>query len=274
MKFHLNDMNTSMLLLHNSWTPKMFREMSAEEFLSYDCTLSNVLSEALDKNVKKSKIYLPGSDFREQNKYILHHSDGSLEYNPTVPGLNVTFKGTGGIVELYEPVNFEASNIICGTDSYISVKGSSVSQKAHGLNINATAKNSICKIGRDFSCWNIYITLIDEKGLKVEIGDDCMFSQDIQIRPSDAQVIFDRKTKKKLNGGQNITIGNHVWIGKNVLVCKGVELPDNTVVSAFSKVIGIFKNEYTIIGGIPSKLLKCDVDWDRVHPDLWENETE
>lgn len=145
-----------------------------------------------------------------------------------------------------------------------------MSQKIYGLNINATAKNSVCKIGSDFSCWNISITLIDEEGLSVEIGDDCMFSSGIELRPSDAYVIFDRKTGKKLNAGSKIIIGNHVWVGKNVQIGKGAIVPNNTIIASLSKVTGKFSSEYTIIGGVPAKLCKCDVDWNRTHPDMWK----
>ncbi|MBD5535199.1 MAG: hypothetical protein HDQ99_06015 [Lachnospiraceae bacterium] len=269
-RLHFKDIKTTMLMLHNSWTPKVFKEMSADEFLSYDCTLSNILSEVLDKDVRKNKVYGSEDSLVKENKYILHCEDGSMIYNPTISGLNVIFTGTGGMVEIYEPAkHFEVSNITCGTGAHIVIKDSSIFQVTHGLNINARAKNSFCKIGRDFSCWNISITLIDEAGLGVEIGDDCMFSSGIELRPSDAHVIFDRKTKKKLNGGENIIIGNHVWIGKNVQINKGVVIPNNSIISSFSKVTKKFNSEYTLIGGIPAKLLKCDVDWDRTHPDLW-----
>lgn len=45
---NLNDLKpTNMLMLHNSWTPKWYKQYNALEVLSYDCTLSNILKEAL-----------------------------------------------------------------------------------------------------------------------------------------------------------------------------------------------------------------------------------
>ena len=35
------------ILLHNSWTPEKFKEMSEEEFLNQDCTISKVLKQIL-----------------------------------------------------------------------------------------------------------------------------------------------------------------------------------------------------------------------------------
>lgn len=264
----ISEIKSSMIMLHNSWTPKFFKDMSEEEFLHCDCTLSNILCEILNINVAKDK--LPIDVMNNENRYILYKKDGSKVINPAISGLNVSFKGTGGLVEIYEPLHFEVSNIICGTNSHISIKGNNINQSIHGLNINAAAKGNSCIIGEDFSCWNIYITLIDEENLSVTIGDDCMFSSNVELRPSDAHTIIDKDTKKLLNPRENILIGNHVWIGKNVLICKGVHIPDNTVISAYSKVTGKkFYDQYNCIGGIPARVLKQNINWDRIHPDKW-----
>lgn len=45
---HLADVNADMLLLHNSWTPSMFKEIPPEKFFHIDCTMVNVLAEALE----------------------------------------------------------------------------------------------------------------------------------------------------------------------------------------------------------------------------------
>lgn len=44
-KHHLVDMQTNLIMLHNSWTPEIFRQMSESDFLHYDCTLANILRE-------------------------------------------------------------------------------------------------------------------------------------------------------------------------------------------------------------------------------------
>ena len=43
---HLKDIRpTDMLMLHNSWTPRWYKELSEEQVLNTDCTLSNILNE-------------------------------------------------------------------------------------------------------------------------------------------------------------------------------------------------------------------------------------
>lgn len=46
--YHLYDIDpTSMLMLHNSWTPEWYKYLSEEDVLSQKCTLSNILKEAI-----------------------------------------------------------------------------------------------------------------------------------------------------------------------------------------------------------------------------------
>ncbi len=257
--FNLCDLKeTEMLMLHNSWTPPRFKEMTEEEFLKQDCTISNILCEALDYNIK--------------NRYILHKLDGTVQYNPVIKGLSVDFKGLGASVELYEPIGkFEDSSITAGEGALVSIQGSDVLPVRHGLHINAGAKGSRCCIGKNFSCWNVYFTLIDETNLGILVGDDVMVSSGVEFRPSDAHSIFEISTNKLINRGSDIVIGNHVWIGKNVLVGKGVKISSNSVVAAYSKVTNRFDDENIIVGGIPAKILKTGINWSRVHPDCYEN---
>lgn len=42
------DIKADMLYLHNSWTPSFFKQLSPQELFSIDCTLSNILRDALD----------------------------------------------------------------------------------------------------------------------------------------------------------------------------------------------------------------------------------
>lgn len=46
--YHLKDIDTDLLLLHNSWTPPTFKKFSPEEVLRCDCTMTNILAEILE----------------------------------------------------------------------------------------------------------------------------------------------------------------------------------------------------------------------------------
>ena len=55
---HLPDIRTNMLMLHNSWTPQIVKLMSEDELMHFDCTLSNVLFEALEIDRSHIKSFL------------------------------------------------------------------------------------------------------------------------------------------------------------------------------------------------------------------------
>lgn len=59
------------------------------------------------------------------------------------------------------------------------------------------------------------------EGSVVRIGDNCLFSQSIVFRPSDAHKIFDLDSEERLNPPLPIIIGKGVWMGEQVLVLKG-----------------------------------------------------
>ena len=60
---------------------------------------------------------------------------------------------------------------------------------------------------------------------------------------------------KQENLTSPIIIGNNVWIGSRVVILKGVNIGDNTVVSAGSVVTKSFPSN-VIIAGAPAKIIK------------------
>lgn len=100
------------------------------------------------------------------------------------------------------------------------------------------------------------------EGTCILIGKDCMFSHDIQVRTSDSHSVLDHDGNRT-NPAKNIHIGNHVWIGLDVLLLKGSEVKDNSVVAARSMVTKPFINEGCLIGGAPAKEIKSEINWSR-----------
>lgn len=96
----------------------------------------------------------------------------------------------------------------------------------------------------------------------ISVGEDCMFSHNIQVRTSDSHSILDQEGNRT-NPAKDIHIGNHVWIGLEVLLLKGSEINDNSVVAARSMVTKPFINEGCLIGGAPAKEIKSEINWSR-----------
>jgi acetyltransferase-like isoleucine patch superfamily enzyme len=104
---------------------------------------------------------------------------------------------------------------------------------------------------------------VTEPHSKISIGTDCMFAYDIDIRSGDSHSIIDTHTNKRINYAQDVVIGNHVWVAAHVSILKGVTLANNSVVATRSVVTKSFEQENTLIGGMPAKVIKEHITWDR-----------
>lgn len=99
------------------------------------------------------------------------------------------------------------------------------------------------------------------EGTVIDIGKDCMFSSQINLRTGDSHSII--QNGKRINESRDIKIGNHVWIGTQVNILKGTKICDNSIVGACSLVSAEFEEDGIIIAGVPAKKIKENIDWDR-----------
>lgn len=58
-----------------------------------------------------------------------------------------------------------------------------------------------------------------------------------------------------------ISIGDHVWIGLNATILKGVTIGEGSVIAAGSVVVKDVP-AHTLVGGIPAKVLKENIEWE------------
>lgn len=120
--------------------------------------------------------------------------------------------------------------------------------------------STIIKIGEKTTFENVHIAALEDFN-EVYIGDDCMFSRGIEIRTGDSHKILD-ENNSKINNGQSIYIGDHVWLGANTTVLKGVKIYNNSIVGIGSIVTKDIPIKSLAIG-IPAKVKKSNVSWSR-----------
>ena len=99
------------------------------------------------------------------------------------------------------------------------------------------------------------------EGTHIILGDDCMLSANITIRTGDSHSVLDALTRERINKSKSVVIGNHVWIGNTVLIFKGTQISDNSIVAGGSVVTGKTFPKNCIIGGNPAKVIKESADW-------------
>lgn len=123
-------------------------------------------------------------------------------------------------------------------------------------------ENGEIRIGEYTTFEDAHLAVTEPKS-KIIIGDDCMFANDIDVRTGDSHSIMDTTTNKRINYAQDVMIGNHVWIASHVSILKGVTISPNSVVATRSVVTKNFNQENVLLVGIPAKILKENINWDR-----------
>jgi hypothetical protein len=112
------------------------------------------------------------------------------------------------------------------------------------------------------------VVVLDGPGNSVMVGLDAMLSNGIYLRTHDGHGLVDLKSGAVVNGGGDVRIGRHVWVGQDCLVMGPSSIGGGSVVAAKSMVKGDHPG-CTAIGGVPAKTLRTDISWSRV-PDSTE----
>ena len=126
-----------------------------------------------------------------------------------------------------------------------------------GLSIECLYKSKVL-IGEDFSIRSGHI--ISDYNTSVTIGNDCMFSANINIKTTDGHIIYNRD-KKEFVKPRSIKVGNHVWMGAGSTLMKGSIIPDNSIVGYSAVVTKPFEEKYSVYAGNPAKLVKSGINW-------------
>jgi acetyltransferase-like isoleucine patch superfamily enzyme len=120
----------------------------------------------------------------------------------------------------------------------------------------------VITIGENSTFGQVHIAST-EPGSKIEIGSDCMFANDIDIRTGDSHAIVSASTGERLNYAQDVMIGNHVWVAAHCVLLKGVHISDDSIVATGSVVTKKFNEKHIIIAGNPAIVVKEEINWTR-----------
>ena len=92
---------------------------------------------------------------------------------------------------------------------------------------------------------------------EVTIGEGCLISRGVVIRDNDGGHSILTKDYKK---SAPVHIGNHVWIGQNAIIMKGVTIGDGAIIGAGAFVCTNVKPKSLIMAD-PSRAFAKDVEW-------------
>lgn len=124
----------------------------------------------------------------------------------------------------------------------------------------AVYQNAYLSIGTGYANTNVKIDCYRD----IRIGNDVAISHNVIIRDSDNHVILGRPFFSA-----PIIIGDHVWIGMNAIVLKGVTIGDGAVIAAGAVVThDVPKN--CLVGGVPARVIRQNVKWSDLPSEYWQ----
>lgn len=157
------------------------------------------------------------------------------------------------------------NQMICGLSVKMYGKNNSleIKQDATIFGLRIVIRGDGCRIviGEHFSeNINCMMTCMGKMNY-ILVGDDCMFSENIDIWNTDSHQITNLEGQV-INRNRPIVIGNHVWIGKNCSILKGVFIGNHSIIG-MSSVVTNNVDSNSIYVGNPAKKVKVDVSWNR-----------
>ena len=97
----------------------------------------------------------------------------------------------------------------------------------------------------------------------VTIGHNVVISERVTIRDSDNHIVWEdgiEINKDTKPTACPIVIEDHVWIGMNCIILKGVTIGEGAIVAAGS-VVNKDVPAHCMVGGVPARVIKTGVSW-------------
>jgi len=193
--------------------------------------------------------------FLEKVAYLLHRNlinyNNRLKLKGVVSGNNSTFSEQSRIQNL----SGKRENIKIGDNTFI--RGELL-LFAHGGNI---AIGNWCYVGENSKIWS---------AKKITIGNYVLISHNVNIHDNNAHSLDADKRKKQYEeiltighpkegeqylNEKEIVIHDHVWIGFNAIILKGVTIGEGAVIAAGSLVTKDVE-PWTVVAGNPAKVIR------------------
>ncbi len=169
---------------------------------------------------------------------------------------------TGNILIYGRGSRAEGHHVIWGADNIVVFGEDNPQHLCVNLYVNGDKTTTF--VGSRSTSNNAAI-FVQGTGTKVVIGEDCMFSHGIVIRTSDDHAIFDLDTGTHLNPIEDVIIEPLVWLCPEVHVLRGVRIGFGSIVAERSLVKSDV-GRCTLVGGVPARVLRERVSWDRAIP--------
>lgn len=146
--------------------------------------------------------------------------------------------------------------LIMGENAKLEINGDFVI--GHGVRFYLSP-NAVLKIGgqEKESASGITSDTLIMVSKRIEIGKDFVCAWNIFITDSDWHRIAGQGDQA------DVFIGDHVWIANSNNILKGAQIGNNVIVASNSKILNKVFPDDVLVGGIPPKILKSNIQWSR-----------
>ena len=217
----------------------------------------NISNFAKDNRIIKSIVYTIRY-FCEKRGYIIGKNNIVINHGVKIV-TRICIKGNNNTIIIDEHAIINNSLIkILGNNNMLHFKKKSYIE---GATLHIEDNRCSIVIGDNTFIGSSHLAVTENESTII-IGNNCMLSSNINLRTGDSHSIIDTKLNLRINPAQNIFIGDHCWIGEGAKILKGVILENDVIVATGAIVSKSFPSN-VLIGGIPAKVLRDNVTWDK-----------
>ncbi len=161
--------------------------------------------------------------------------------NAKLNNTSITIAGSGNVVQIESGVILREGTLI--------VRGN----------------NCSIYIGKGTTFGGVRIITVGD-GSSVQIGEDCLFADNIEIWSSDTHPIYD-ETDTVINPHGNINISDRVWVGARAVILKNVSIGADCVVG-MSSVVSKSVEKSSVVVGNPCRVVRQGIKWGLNYPNV------
>lgn len=185
-------------------------------------------------------------------------------------GRIVPYKNAVIDLEKGSQIRIEDENICIGvnklkkskTETYVRLRENAVWDAKKGCEISYGSTIEILKnaeLESKYFTMNSFSTLVSAK--KIILGEDVMIARNAVVFDSDFHVI--EYDEKQAEYSETVSIGDHVWIGANAIILKGVIVGNGSMIAA-NTVVTKNVGQGVMVGNEKKNcVLKENVRWSR-----------
>lgn len=189
---------------------------------------------------KGIRIFKPCMSFFDSQSSV--HVEHYLNFNKQWDNMRVFQNKMAGAL-------YVARNASLEVDSFDVYAGSRI-------NVN---EGAVLRMGSGYMNYDCVVDVFSS----VTIGHNVVISERVAIRDSDNHVVWeqdDQTDKEAKPMTSPVVIEDHVWIGMNAIILKGVTIGEGSIIAAGS-IVNKDVPAHCLVAGVPAKVIKTGISW-------------